>query len=47
MKMLDIPKEISKEYNLLDIVDKNGALTGMDLKWFCVWDYVLLLPTYP
>ena len=22
-------------------------LTGMDLKWFCVCDYLLLLPTYP
>jgi hypothetical protein len=22
------------------------VLTGMDLKWFCVFDYVILLPTY-
>ena len=25
----------------------DGGLTGMDLKWFCVCDYVLLLHTYP
>ena len=30
---------------LLDIDGRR--LKGMDLKWFCVFDYVLLLPTFP